>query len=875
MGLQKGALLGPYEIVALVGAGGMGEVYRARDERIGRDVAIKVLPPGFATDPERLRRFEQEARAAGALDHPNILTVHDVGSFEGSPYMVTEFLKGETLRQRMHGAGLTVHKAVEVAIQIARGLAAAHEKGIVHRDLKPANVFVTNDGHVKILDFGLAKVTHPGVKPDPYGTTATSASSTEAGGVMGTMGYMSPEQLRGQPADARSDIFAFGCVLYELVSGQPPFLKATAADTVTAVLTEDPPGLDSSGSTFPPGLRQIARRCLEKRPNDRFSSAHDLALALEAMATDTSGGRAIPDVTPRGTQVRILLATAAAVVVVLAAWGFWFVRNRGPTPLPKFSPRRVAGQLAAVSEPALSPSGSEVAYTAEGRGTSDIWVTDVRGGKPIRLTEGPARSSGPTWFPDGSEVAFSSDDGKSVSVWKVARFGGSAMLLVPNAQDAAVSPNGDQIAFARPQEDGALRIWVAPLGAPEMARKLTADGAGLWDHRRPGWSPDGRRICYQATRDLWLIPVAGGDVQRFTQDAETDSEPVWSPSGRFIYFVSERGGTRSLWRKAVAGGAPVRVTHGASVEESPSMSRDGRRIAFLSGLDTWAVALLDMRTGQVSQLGQARHTAYPAISPDGGSIVYASDIAGSWDLWSVALRGSTPSGEPVRLTDHPGECVAPRFSPDGRWIAYFRVIAGQRDIWVIPAQGGPPVNFTGHPGVNVEPAWSPDGREIAFISNRSGWHQVWAAPFADGHRAGEPRRITSEVGDASSPSYSPDGKAIAYVLTTQSNRDIWIAASNGSGVSRGLTAEAKVMMVRWLWARNTLVASGFWGERLPTIRLVPPWGGEATRLVLPSQLVPDLEYPLFDISSDETTLGLFQRARQGEIWVLEAEEGSF
>ncbi len=285
--LRPGTHVGPFEVLSLVGAGGMGEVYRAHDERIGRDVAIKVLPPEFAADRERLRRFEHEARAAGALDHPNILAVHDVGTFDGLPYMVTELLEGETLRGRMN-AGLTTRKAVELAIQLARGLAAAHEKGIVHRDLKPANVFVTNDGHVKILDFGLARVVHPEVEPDPYGPTATSASSTQAGAVLGTMGLMSPEQLRGQAADARSDIFAFGCVLYEMLSGRPPFLKATGADTVSAVLLEEPPGLDSSGSKLPPGLRQIVRRCLEKRPQDRFSTAHDLALALEAAASGNS-----------------------------------------------------------------------------------------------------------------------------------------------------------------------------------------------------------------------------------------------------------------------------------------------------------------------------------------------------------------------------------------------------------------------------------------------------------------------------------------------------------------------------------------------------------------------------------------------------------
>ncbi len=305
MALPARAVLGPYEIVAMLGAGGMGEVYRARDTRLGRDVAIKVLPAQFASDPERLRRFEQEARAVAALTHPNILALYDVGLIEPNvgeslapsragaspaptstqgtpvPYIVTELLEGETLRDRLRGGGLTVRKAVETAVQIVQGLAAAHEKGIVHRDLKPANVFVTKDGHVKILDFGIAKLTRP--DPGPQATTLTPEPSTETGAVMGTVGYMSPEQVRGLPADHRTDIFSFGCVLYEMFSGRSPFRKETTAETMTAILHDDPPALAGIGREIPPALEGIVTRCLEKRPEDRFSSARDLGFALQAV----------------------------------------------------------------------------------------------------------------------------------------------------------------------------------------------------------------------------------------------------------------------------------------------------------------------------------------------------------------------------------------------------------------------------------------------------------------------------------------------------------------------------------------------------------------------------------------------------------------
>ncbi len=321
-----GARLGPYEIVAPLGAGGMGEVYRARDTRLGRDVAIKVLPVEFAGDPDRLRRFEQEARAIAALNHPHILAIHDIGTHQGAPYIVTELLDGDSLRDRLHGAALPASKAVEIAVQIAQGLAAAHEKGIVHRDLKPGNVFVTKDGHVKILDFGLAKLAHADATPDPYARTASGEPSTESGAVLGTMGYMSPEQLRGQPADARSDIFSFGCVLYEMLSGKAPFLKRTGPETASAILTEDPAPLSASGRPVAPGLQEIVSRCLEKRAEERFSSAHDLALALRAVAggVEAPGAAQVTLATAPSSRRRAtwLVLAGVALLAVLGALVF-------------------------------------------------------------------------------------------------------------------------------------------------------------------------------------------------------------------------------------------------------------------------------------------------------------------------------------------------------------------------------------------------------------------------------------------------------------------------------------------------------------------------------------------------------------------------
>ncbi len=333
MTLAPGTPLGPYEILAPLGAGGMGEVYRARDTRLRREVAIKVLPAKFAADPERLLRFEQEAHAVAALNHPNIVALYDVGSHEEAPFVVTELLEGETLKDRLGGGPLSPRTAVEIGVQIAQGLSAAHAKGVIHRDVKPANVFVTGDGVVKILDFGLAKLVRAEEAASPEGTTMDRGPRTESGTVLGTMGYISPEQLRGEEADARSDIFGFGCVLYEMLSGKSPFLRATGAETITAIMSQDPPALSGTGRAISPALEEIVRRCLEKHSADRFSSAHDLALALRAQSGASEVPVGVPSV-PAAERPRVkkrwAAAAAGAAALIAIAAGILFLRGRLP-----------------------------------------------------------------------------------------------------------------------------------------------------------------------------------------------------------------------------------------------------------------------------------------------------------------------------------------------------------------------------------------------------------------------------------------------------------------------------------------------------------------------------------------------------------------
>src|SRR5256885_9951974 len=366
MSIPAGTKLGPYEVVAPVGAGGMGEVYRARDQRLGRDVAIKVLPASFSRDAERMRRFEQEARATAALNHPNILAVFDIGTHDGSPYLVTELLEGETLRERMQARALSPRKAVDYAQQIARGLVAAHEKGILHRDLKPENIFVTSSGQVKILDFGLAKLIQPGGGAGAS-DSPTLASGTAAGVVLGTVGYMSPEQVRGQNVDARSDLFSLGTILYEMVSGRRAFGGDTPADTMSAILNEEPPPLTDIQQNIPPGLARIVEHCLEKNPGDRFQSARDVVFALEAFSGSSSSKVAALAAAGRGGLRKATAGLVAAAAMTAGIVAFLAGRSTSPTATPP-TYHQLTFQRGTVYQARFAPDGETVVYAAAWNG---------------------------------------------------------------------------------------------------------------------------------------------------------------------------------------------------------------------------------------------------------------------------------------------------------------------------------------------------------------------------------------------------------------------------------------------------------------------------------------------------------------------------
>jgi eukaryotic-like serine/threonine-protein kinase len=874
MPLAIGSRLGPYEVLSTLGIGGMGEVYRARDHRLARDVALKIIPESVAQRPERLARFQREARAAGALSHSNILAVHDTGSHEGRPYVVYELLEGTTLRERLGPERrLPVRKALELAEQIAHGLDAAHSKGIVHRDLKPENLFVTRDGVLKILDFGLAK------REDEPGEHRQAARADEAtvpddgwcthdGAIVGTVGYMSPEQVRSGPVDHRSDVFALGVVLFEMLCGRPPFRRPHPSETMAAILTVDPPDLAGLDPPVPRAVANLVARCLEKQPGDRFQSCRDLAFAIEmALAQEGNGPNGRAAARPaRGRLAAVALLGLAAVA--LTAWSL------RPSPRPVLVPRQITSGPGWAAEPALSPDGSLVAFVSTRGGGVDLWVTDVKGGEPLRLTDDDAADRSPDWFPDGSALAFVSTRTGMAGIWRVARLGGAPVLLLPDAVDPAVSPDGRRLAFSRTGPTGYARIAVADLQeAARPWRFLTSD-EGLWDHSQPVWAPDGRRLCYSDSRDLWLVDVDGGRASRLTTDHAGDARPSFSTDGRWVYFCSRREGTLALWRVRTTGGLPERFTLGSGPETDPHVARAAQRLAYSTFRIDTAIVIEDRHTGERSRIPDNADEGGPALMPDGSGVVFCSRRDGNTDLWIRPLRAGRAFGVARRLTDEPGDKNLPAVSPDLRWIAFGRVLGRQRDIWVVPATGGPSQQITDDPAIEMHPAWSPDGGRLAFVSDRDGIDHVWVVAVKEGRPVGTPVRVGDGPNGQYRPAWTPEGDAVAYTQDTGEGRDVWLAPADGSGPPRRLAASCSAYSLQRDSVPHSLFAAAFWGGDRLSIRRLDVRSGRSTPLDPPVQLKEDDLYGNFDVTGAGRWLLLTEQETRGDIWVLDARGDS-
>ena len=762
--LSSGSRFGELLILGPLGAGGMGIVYRATDPRLDCTVALKVLPEAFANDPERLARFDREARTLAALNHPNIAQIYGLEQSVGLRALVMELVEGEDLSLRLARGPLPVADAVAIARQVASALEAAHDLGIVHRDLKPSNVRVRDDGTVKVLDFGLAKaMERPSTMGDAQ-ATITSPAMTAQGMVLGTAAYMAPEQARGRSVDKRADIWAFGVVLYEMLTGIRPFEGETVADTIGLIMTREA-DLSLLPSDVSTRVRELLRRCLEKDPRNRLRDVGEARILFDAPA-EPLAKPSVAAVPPRRTPALAQAALGLAFLLVAAVG--WWVGRQGATPSPSFDTfTQLTSRAGEETTPAISPDGASIAYASDVNGTWDIFVQRVGGQNPVLVAGDPARNeSAPAFSPDGLTLAFHESD-RDGGIFVAGATGESARRLTDFGFDPVWSQSGRDIVFATEEtKDPYIRrsvstLWIiaADGGSP---RKIS-DGDAI----QPTWSPSGRRIAFWRAeggqRDLFTIVPDGSGRAPVLTDAALDWSPTWSTDGH-LYFASDRGGSMNIWRVAIdetsgrASRRPEPVTKGVHTSaDRPSLTRDGSRIAFRA---------------------QTR-TVNPAAIP---------------------LDPAAGTAGPPRMLINANDVLVPTsISPDGEWLLLHSQMGSRDDIFVLRRDGSGLRRLTDDVHRDRWPRWSRDGREVFFFSNRSGRYEIWSIR-GDGSGL---RRVSDQAKvELLYPLLSPRGdRLIASVGTAPGS---WLAelskpwSGNNARAIEGLnTADEWLIPVDW------------------------------------------------------------------------------
>ena len=875
MTLATGTKLGPYEILSPIGAGGMGEVYRARDTRLGREVAIKVLPESLGSDPERLKRFEREARSASALNHPNIVTIHDIGAAGAVSYIAMELVQGESLRVALSDGALPTKRLLQIGTQIAEGLAKAHAAGIVHRDLKPENVMVTGDGLVKILDFGLAKLTQPDSSSGTATMSPTVSGATEEGIILGTVGYMSPEQAVGGTIDYRSDQFSFGSMLYEMATGRRAFQRGSAPQTLAAIIQDEPEPIATLNAKTPAPLRWIVERCLAKEPRNRYTAtddlARDIATVRDHLSETTSGIGVGAEVTRPIRRKRWTMAAITAGLLLglgLVAWHLRRIDYFWKNPLAGAMFARFTNWEGSERDAAISSDGQFIVFLSDRARIFDVWVGQVGGGEFVNLSKGryPELANSHVrlvgFAEDSAHICVSDIAKAGAQSWLIPTLGGEPKPFL-NAVSISWSPDRGRVLYHTPGPGDP--IFIADRSG-QNPRQVCIGAPGIHSHY-PTWSPDGRFVYFvrgipPGDMDLWRIPAIGGTPERLTRHRSRVAYPAFLDDRTVTYVARGEDESSGLYAMDVERRLPHRVGLGVEEYLSISSSADGRRLVATVANPThllWTAPITDHIVDD-SSLIQVKlstvHNAAPRFGAD--YLLYLSSRGGPNGLWKLKDRTETElwKGRDGAVT------AAPAVSRDGTQVAFVARREGQAGLYLVASDGTNVHRVAERLEVSDAPSWSPDGKWIAVVAREGDAANPLFKVPVDG---GAPVRLAD--GMLFNPVWSPDGRFILYSDAGEGGPSVRL---------RGITPDKKpvtlpeipllgdsgnryrflpdgkslVIMKGLLWKQN------FWLVDLTT--------GGLRQL---TDLGPEYEMRSFDVSPDGKQI-LFDRYRDNSDIVL-------